>query len=104
LFGLRSALDLPTQRLLDKQRVLAAKEVLTQEERRELGNLTNQLDELGFNVADDDELFSLFLKRMIQREDPAIREQAVLTPEQREARQRLVDEIISELIAEGHWR
>jgi hypothetical protein len=74
------------------------------EERRELGNLTDQLDELGFNVAEDDELYSLFLKRMSQREDPAIREQAVLTPEQREERQRLVDEIISELIAEGHWR
>jgi predicted ATPase len=103
LFGLRSALDLPTQALLDKQRVLAAQEILTREERRELGNLTDQLDELGFNVAEDDELYSLFLKRMSMREDPAIRQQAVLTPEQQEERMRLVDEVISELIAEGRF-
>jgi predicted ATP-dependent endonuclease of OLD family len=104
LFGLRSALDLPTQKLLDEQRVLAAKEELSRDERRRLGELTNYLDELGFSVTEDDEVSALFRKRLTLREnqtDPTVREQAVLTPEQQEERVRMVDEIISELIAEG---
>lgn len=101
LFGLRSSLDLPTQRLLDKQRVLAAKDILSPNERQQLGNLTNQLDELGFSNADDNPDFAEFLKRLTQREDAAIRQQAALTPEQREKRQHLMDEIIQEMIAEG---
>src|SRR2546421_9639 len=34
LFGLRSALDLPTQKLLDEQQILAAKDDLTRSERK----------------------------------------------------------------------
>ena len=104
LFGLRSALDLPTQKLLDEQRVLAAKADLSRDERRRLGELTNHLDELGFSVTEDDEVYALFRKRLTWREnqtDPTVREQIALTPEQQEDRQRMVDEIISELIAEG---
>ncbi len=101
LFGLRSSLDLPTQRLLDEQRVLAAKEELTPEERHHLGDLTDKLDRLGFNTAEDDPDYAVFLKKLTEREDPAIREQAFLTPEQQEERARLIDEILSEMIAEG---
>jgi len=104
LFGLRSALDLPTQHLLDEQRVLAAKEDLTQGEQVRLGNLTNQLDELGFMMAEDDPLYAEFVKRFTAREIPSVRQQVVLTPQEQEERKRLVDEIIGELIAEGHWR
>ena len=104
LFGLRSALDLPTQKLLDEQRVLAAQEDLSRDERKRLGELTDYLDDLGFSVTDDDEVYALFRKKLTLREnqmDPTVREQAVLTPEQQEERMRMVDEIISELIAEG---
>ena len=104
LFGLRSALDLPTQELLDKQRVLAAKEDLSDSERRHLGELTDHLDALGFMTVEDDPLYAEFVKRLTSREDPAILQQVALTPEQQEERMRLVNEIISELIAEGHWR
>jgi hypothetical protein len=104
LFGMRSALDLPTQELLDEQRVLAAKEDLTQNERRRLGELTDQLDALGFMMAEDDPLYAEFISRLTAREDPSIREQVVLTPQQHAERMRLVDEIINELIAEGRWR
>jgi predicted ATPase len=103
LFGLRSALDLPTQALLDEQRVLAAKEDLSQSERKRLGNLTDELDALGFMTMEDDPLYAAFITRFIRREDPSIRKQVVLTPEQQEERMRLVDEIINELIAEGRW-
>jgi predicted ATPase len=104
LFGLRSALDQPTQALLDEQRVLAAKEHLSQSERKRLGDLTDQLDTLGFMTEEDDPLYAEFVKRFTAREDPAILQQAALTPEQQEERMRLVDEIINELITEGHWR
>jgi predicted ATPase len=104
LFGLRSALDLPTQKLLDEQRVLAAQQDLSQEERKRLDELTDQLDALGFMMAEDDPIYAKFITRFTAREDPAVREQVELTPEQRSDRMRLVDEIIDELIAEGHWR
>ena len=101
LFGLRSALDLPTQHLLDEQRVLAAKEELTRSERGRLSELTDYLDDLGFATSEDDPLYAAFITRFTARENPAIRQQVTLTPEQQEERKRLVDEVISELIAEG---
>jgi hypothetical protein len=104
LFGLRSALDLPTQHLLDEQRVLAAKEELDQSERRRLDELTSYLDELGFMMVEDDPLYAEFIKRFTAREDQTVLQQVALTPQQQQERMRLVDEIISELIAEGHWR
>jgi predicted ATPase len=104
LFGLRSALDLPTQELLDEQRVLAAKEHLTPQERQRLGTLTSTLDRLGFTTEFDDPDYTAFLKKLIKRkEDEAMRGQVTLTPEQQEERARMIDEIIQELIAEGHW-
>jgi len=104
MFGLRSALDLPTQLLLDEQRVLAAKEDLTRRERKRLGELTDQLDALGFMMEEDDPLYAEFITRLTAREDPSIRREVALTPQQQEDRMHLVDKIINELIAEGHWR
>ncbi len=105
LFGLRSALDLPTQHMLDQQRVLAAKEALTSEERHQLSDLTERLDDLGFSIPEDDPDYAAFLKKLIARkEDAAMREQVILTPEQQKEREQMIDEIISELIAEGHLR
>ncbi|BCL81704.1 AAA family ATPase [Ktedonobacteria bacterium brp13] len=104
LFGLRSSLDLPTQKLLDEQRVLAAKDTLTQPEARHLGELTDRLDDLGFMTAEDDPIYAEFIKRFTAREDKDVLKQVVLTYEQRKERERLTDEIIDELIAEGYWR
>ncbi len=101
LFGLRSALDLPTQRLLDEQHVLIVKDDLTPAERQRLGELNDYLDQLGFNTAADDEDYAEFLRRLITREDPTIRQQVFLTPEQQEERTHLIDQILSEMIAEG---
>jgi len=104
MFGLRTALDLPTQRKLDEQRVLAAKDHLTREEVRRLETLSSELDEMGFTLAEDDEVYAAFLKKWVQRERPEIRQQVSLTPEQRQERERMIEEIIGELIAEGNWR
>lgn len=104
LFGLRTALDLTTQKKLDEQRVLAAKEVLNDEERERLGVLTAELDEMGFTLAEDDEVYAAFLKKWVEKSGAEVHEQPVLTPEQRGERERMVEEIIQELIAEGIWR
>ncbi len=103
LFGLRSALDIPTQHLLDEQRVLVSKAERTQDEQTRLNELTNHLDELGFMMSEDDPIYAEFIKRFTAREDPHIRQQVALTREQQEERSRLMDEIIGELIAEGRW-
>lgn len=103
LFGLRTTLDIPTQKKLDEQRVLATKDHLTSQESQSLSTLTNELDALGFNLADDDEVYAAFLKKWIAKEDPTIREQVVLTSEQQQARSDMIDEIVKELITEGWW-
>lgn len=104
LFGLRTALDAPTQRLLDEQRVLAAKESLTYDERERLSELTGKLDSMGFSLADDDSPYAAFLKKWYSKEDPAIREHMDLTPEQQQERKDMIDHIIQELSAEGRWK
>jgi predicted ATPase len=104
LFGLRSALDLPTQHLLDEQRVLAAKEDLSEGEQKHLVELTDYLDDLGFMMSEDDPLYAEFVKRFTAREDPSVRTQVALTREQQKEREFLINGIIDDLIAEGHWR
>lgn len=104
LFGLRTTLDLPTQKKLDEQRVLATKKHLTPQEDQTLRTLTNELDAMGFNLGDDDDIYAAFLQKWFEKEDPAIREQIVLTPEQQQEREQMMNEIVQELIAEGHWR
>ncbi|HTK06633.1 MAG TPA: AAA family ATPase [Ktedonobacteraceae bacterium] len=101
LFGLRSALDLPTQHMIDEQIDLAVKEQLTQVEQQRLGELTDQLDKLGFATTEDDPLYAEFLRRFVRREDPSVRQQVTLTPDQQRERARLIDDILSEMIAEG---
>jgi predicted ATPase len=104
LFGLRTTLDWPTQKKLDKQRELVTKEHRTPLEEQELWKLTSELDDMGFQLGEDDEIYAAFLKKWFAREDPALREQFVLTQEQREERERMMEQIIQELQLEGHWR
>ena len=104
LFGLRSTLDLPTQKKLDEQRILATKQNLTPQEDQRLHQLTNELDALGYNLGEDDEVYAAFLRKWFEREDPSLREEIVLSPEQQQERERMINEIVQELIAEGHWR
>src|SRR6266700_4403051 len=52
---------------VEQQRVLAAKENLRQDERKRLGELTNELDELGFMSMEDDPLYHAFITRLVRR-------------------------------------
>lgn len=104
LFGLRTTLDWPTQKKLDKQRELSIKQYRSHQEEAEWQMLTQELDDMGFQVGEDDELFAAFLKKWFAREDPDLRTHYVLTQEQRQERERMMEEIIRELQLEGHWR
>ena len=48
MFGLSAALDTFTQDLLQRKRRLSAKEILSESEKKELSDLTKELDSYGF--------------------------------------------------------
>lgn len=111
LFGLRSTLDPETQGELDERRELAAKNNLTQEELERLNVLNLKLEGLDYAISTRDpyysdfdktykKLYSEYLKRIYQRQDPAVVQEGALTTEQREAQQQLTEEILRELMAE----
>lgn len=102
-FGLRFALDLPTQELLDQRRELALKEELSPDERHRLGELTGYLESLGYTLTEDEPLYAAFLKKFQEREDAQIQQKIALTPQEYRERIDVIDEIIDELIMEGRW-
>ncbi len=97
LFGLRSALDIPTQHLVDERRELAVKDVLSPQEEERLAQLNEQLSDIDFSIGTRDIDYARFIKEKTTREDAAIRQQVVLTPEQQEEQRRLMLEILDEL-------
>ncbi len=97
LFGLRSTLDPPTQRLLDERRILVVKEHLSYEEKLRLDELNEQLEGLDFSITLRDSLYEKFVKAMTLRERPEVRRLVYLTPEQQEEQRQLVLSILREL-------
>jgi hypothetical protein len=100
LFRLPSTLDLDTQSILDRQRILSMKDSLTAEEEAELRDIRTRLHGLGFNQTTRDPLYEQFLKAWTQEEDPAWTHTVELTPEQRAERTRLAQRIVKQLRAE----
>ena len=99
LFRLRSGgLDLPTQRDLDAQRHLAAKEgALTPDEQVTLRRLTERLNGLGFWKSSHDTLFGLFLRAWAERARPEWGESVDLDPDELSERQQLAQTIVNEI-------
>jgi hypothetical protein len=62
MFGLSAALDTTTQELLEKQRVLSAKEQLDVSERHELEVITARLGTLGFRYQMRDPVYTEYLR------------------------------------------
>ncbi|MGC4859303.1 AAA family ATPase [Micromonospora sp. DT41] len=100
LFRLRSTLDPDTQQDLDRQRFLAMS-ARTPAENEELRVLNARLRELGLTMAARDPLYELFLRAWTRSEDPAWLETPDLSPDEREARDRLADSIVAELREEA---
>lgn len=97
LFGLRSALDIPTQELVDRRRELAVRENLTEKEREELDKLNRQLVDIDFSIGNRDIDYARFIEEKIKREDLVIRQQVVLTPDQQIEQIDLMRQILNEL-------
>lgn len=62
MFGIASSLDQPTQTLLEKQRVLASKNTLTDDEQKDLDETNAKLDKLGFRFFHPDDEYSRYLR------------------------------------------
>jgi predicted ATPase len=97
LFRLRSTLDLETQAMLDRQRILSMKEPLTAAEEAELRDIKTRLHGLGFNQTTRDPLYEQFLKAWTQQEDPAWTHAVELTREQQAERAQLAKRIVQQL-------
>jgi predicted ATPase len=100
LFGLRSALDIPTQRLMDERRELAVKEMLTDEERRRLDELNEELEGLDFSIGVRDTDYAHFIQEKTRRERQEMKERVVLTPDERREQLELMRQILDELAQE----
>ncbi|MCP1498995.1 putative ATPase [Pseudomonas migulae] len=106
MFGIASSLDQTTQLLLEKQRVLSAKQDLSNPEQVELDTLNGKLDRLGFRFFHPDDEFSRYLrlrdkilKDRFGTDDPDTLafETVEMSREEKEA---LASELIERLLAE----
>jgi energy-coupling factor transporter ATP-binding protein EcfA2 len=100
LFRLRSTLDSDTQRDLDIQRRLAAKQTLTQEEQAELARVNQRLHGLGFSQSDRDPVVTLFLKKWAERERAEWAGKVELSDKELQERDELAQEIADEIAEE----
>lgn len=100
IYGLRSQLDLPTLRLLDRRRELAIQEHLTHTERAELRRLNDELDGLGFTKATRDPLYESFIEAMTKAEQKEGLLEPVLTSTQQARQKELASEIVRKLKVE----
>jgi ABC-type multidrug transport system ATPase subunit len=69
MFGLSAALDTTTQELLEKQRVLSAKEQLDVAEQYELEGITARLGSLGFRYQMRDPVYTEYLRVRSEQAD-----------------------------------
>ncbi len=102
VYGLRSELDLDTQKKLDEKRELASKEHLSPEDQKRLRELTEDLDQLGFVYSFRDSMYSQFVKLMNEEveTEPEL-QSSVLTKEQMNRRNQIAKSIIEKLRQEG---
>jgi predicted ATPase len=101
VYGLRSQLDLATQRLLDERRNLAALKELNTDQRQRLAELNKKLEGLDFAITFRDPLYQAFVKEMMTRQEPDIAETIALSPEQFKAQRDLAMKILDELESKG---
>lgn len=101
MFGLRSTVDPKTLEDLDRRNELLAKKglkTIKSNEERELKNLQNRLEKLGFTRDYRDPLFQFFIERLVAINKLAINE--VFTDEQLKEQEILSEKIIKQLLHE----
>ena len=97
LFGLRSALDIPTQRLVDRRRELAVRDDLSEAEKIELDDLMYQLVDIDFSIGNRDIDYARFIEEKMKQEKAEMRERVVLTPDEQREQKELMRKILDEL-------
>lgn len=101
-FNLNSTLDLSTQKLVNQRRELAAQDVLTEQERQKLSDLNEKLRTSDLSISTDQvTLYHDFVMEYTRRAEAAMRQRAVLTPEQHKQKRELIRTIIKELKEKG---
>jgi len=104
VYGLRSQLDLPTLRDLDRKRDLEFKSERTESEERELRELSERLAGLDFSKTARDPLYEPFVKAMAQALEHERAELPDLTPEQQAQQQQIALQIVERLRSESETR
>lgn len=99
VFGLRSVLDLKTQELLDEKRQLAVKDNRNDEETKRLKDLNILLREVDVSQMVSDPLYPIFVKRVVRHPKYDQLRRAFLDAEQKEALEKIADDVLKELEA-----
>jgi len=98
LFGLKSTLDVETERRLARRNELYVKQPRTAEEDAELTRLSAELSDLGFSTADfRDPDYALFVRKMAEHRKFR---KPTLSPEEQAEQEKVADEIIDEILRE----
>lgn len=95
IFGLPSALDKPTQELIDRRNELASQADLPPALLQEFEKIRNELRHLGFLYEERDKLYSEFLRQL---DDVELADDKPLTPEQMREREAETRKIVEELL------
>ena len=97
LFDLPTALDLQTQKDLNRKRNLMFKKDRSKEEDFELNRLNKSLSDMGFTMTTRDPLYNKFLEKLYSREEFMYEEPTEI---EREEMSKLMDEVLDEILAE----
>jgi predicted ATPase len=100
VYGLRSQLDLHTLHALDRKRELASKSQLSDDERRELDELTQRLGHIDFTLSVRDPLYQQFARAMAARQREAGLDEPVLSKEQQSELRELALQVMEEVANE----
>jgi ABC-type cobalamin/Fe3+-siderophores transport system ATPase subunit len=101
MFGFRSDLDPITLGTLDKKVELSAKEgALTEEEKKELRKIDDELERVGFLAAFSDPYYSAFVKAWARRKEFEHFKKPFLSKKEGEDHAAITDEILRELAEE----
>lgn len=99
MFGLSAALDTTTQELLEKQRVLSAKDQLDVAERHELEGITARLGSLGFRYQMRDPVYTEYLRARSEQADNLMHN---TDPHDAQIDPDLARELVREALAQMH--
>uniref|UniRef100_A0A2A4YZN5 Chromosome segregation protein SMC n=1 Tax=OCS116 cluster bacterium TaxID=2030921 RepID=A0A2A4YZN5_9PROT len=96
MFGLNSTLDTPTQDLIRERRSLALLKKLNDDQLNRLKELNEMLENSGFSTENKDAEYSEYL-RARNKQNKELFERDMPTPDVREQRRKIADEILTEL-------